>query len=104
MVGKSGSQVDLQEIECGEVVSIATMAEFHPLLMQALATKQTVVLNASHLERVDTAALQVLSAFVQDAKSQQQDVQWKEPSESLRQAAELLGLSVLLNLEGNPAD
>ena len=104
MAQESGGQVNLQEIECGEVVSIATMAEFHPLLMQALAAKQTVVLNASHLERVDTAALQVLSAFVQDAKSQQQDVRWKEPSESLCQAAELVGLSGLLNLERNPAE
>lgn len=95
---------DLQEIDCGEVVTIATMAEFHPLLVEALASKRAVVLNASRLERVDTAALQVLSAFVQDANSQQQSVQWREPSEPLCQAAQLLGLSVLLNLEGNPAE
>jgi ABC-type transporter Mla MlaB component len=66
-----------------------------------LESGQPVLLDASRVERVDTAALQVLSAFFQDAKSQQQSAEWQEPSEALLSSAQLLGLSSLLKMSTN---
>ncbi len=86
-----------QHIDCGEVMDIAAMAEFRLQLVESLASKQAVVLDASQVERADTAALQVLTAFIQDAHAQQQVVQWKAPSEAMCRSAALLGLSGMLN-------
>lgn len=88
-------------IDCGEVIDIATTAELRTQLLAALESKQPVVLDAAQVERADTAALQMLSAFIQDANAQQQTVQWKAPSEALSVSAELLGLLSLLKLSTN---
>jgi len=87
-----------QHIDCGTVLDISTMVEFRQQLVVALTSKQEVELDASQVERADTAALQVLSAFIQDAYAQQQVVVWKAPTEALRRSAALLGLSGLLDL------
>lgn len=91
-----------QHIDCGEVMDIASMAEFRLQLVEALALKQAVALDASQIERADSSALQVLSAFMQDAHAQQQAVRWKAPSDVLCRSAALLGLVRILNLENNP--
>jgi len=91
----------LQVLDCGEVMDIAAVAELHTQLQMAREAKQPVVLDASRVERADTAALQMLIAFIQDANAQQQTVQWKAPSESLSVSAELLDLSSLLKLPIN---
>ena len=88
-------------MDCGESMDISVTAELHTQLLKALESKQTVVLDAAQVERADTAALQMLSAFIQDANAQQQTVQWKSPSEALSVSAELLGLSSLLKLSTN---
>jgi len=91
-----------QHIDCGEVMDISTMAEFHRQLVAVLASKQAMALDASQVERADSSALQVLSAFIQDAHAQQQAVRWKAPSDALCRSAALLGLTGILNLEKNP--
>jgi anti-anti-sigma regulatory factor len=67
-------------------------------LLQVLAGKQSVTVDAANVERVDTAALQVLTAFFKDAVAQNMVVQWQEPSQALRDAARLLGLNNTLNI------
>lgn len=86
-------------IDCGDVLDIASIAAFRDQCITALETKQDVVLKANDLERADTAALQVLAAFFQDANAQEQAVQWQAPSEALRESAALLGLTELLHLQ-----
>jgi len=88
----------LQIMDCGGVMDITDAVELHARLLILLESKQPVLLDASRVERTDTAALQVLSAFIQDANSQQQEVKWKKPSEALTRSAELLGLSSLLKI------
>ena len=68
-------------------------------LARALDTQQPVVLDAANVERVDTAALQVLTAFFKDAAAQQHDVQWKTASAALCNAAGLLGLQESLRIK-----
>lgn len=99
MADADPSEMTPQLIPCEESLDITTAAELHALLMQVLASKQPVVLEGAAVTRVDTAALQVLSAFFQDARAQGISVQWKEPSEALRRSAALLDLTGLLELK-----
>lgn len=101
MTAETETETERRSIVCGEVMDIASVAEFHIPLMEALALKQDVELDASQVERVDTAALQMLSCFVQDAHAQQKSVHWRAPSDVFCYSAALLGLSDLLNLEKN---
>jgi len=98
----TGTGTDSSCIQCGETMDIAAVTEFRTQLMEALETRQALTLDASKVERADTAALQLLSTFIQDADSQQQVVQWKDPTQALRQSAALLGLSELLHFAPTP--
>ncbi|VAX00067.1 hypothetical protein MNBD_GAMMA19-222 [hydrothermal vent metagenome] len=98
MANETATDMDFFHIECAEVLDISGVAEFHARCLEALETQQHLMLNASQVDRVDTAALQVLSAFIQDANTRQQTVQWETPSEPLCQSAALLGLSEILCL------
>jgi len=98
MANETATDMDFFHIECAEVLDISGVAEFHACCLEALGTQQKLMVNASQVDRVDTAALQVLGAFIQDANTRQQVVQWEAPSESLCQSAALLGLSEILCL------
>jgi len=98
MANETATDMNSFRIECIEVLDIAGVEAFHAHCLEALETQKNIVLNASQVDRVDTAALQVLGAFIQDANIRQQIVQWENPSESLRQSAALLGLSEILCL------
>ncbi|KPJ96323.1 MAG: hypothetical protein AMJ53_01005 [Gammaproteobacteria bacterium SG8_11] len=79
-------------------LDIAGAAQLRERLLQVLTSRQPVVIDATSVERVDTAALQVLTAFFKDAGAQNLDVQWKTPAQSLKTAARLLGLQDSLQL------
>jgi len=87
------------ELDCGSTLDIASVAEFHAQCLEALKDGQNVMIKADELERTDTAALQVMAAFFQDAKLQQQTLEWQSPSEALCRSAALLGLTELLQLQ-----
>jgi len=88
-----------QSINCGETMDISTVAELHSQLTEALESGKPVILGAEKVDRADTAALQLLSVFFNDAGAKQQDIQWNNPSDNLRRSAALLGLSNILKLE-----
>ena len=98
MANETAADSGFFHIECAEVLDISGVAEFHARCLEALETQQNVMLNASQVDRVDTATLQVLGAFIQDVNTRQQTVQWEAPSEPLCQSAALLGLSEILCL------
>ena len=79
-------------------LDIAGAGRLREQLMHALSEKQPVVIDAANVERVDTAALQVLTAFFKDAGAQNQEISWKEPAQVLTNAAQLLGLHDSLQL------
>jgi anti-anti-sigma regulatory factor len=66
-------------------------------LLQASAAS-ALLLDGSGVERVDTAALQVLAAFARDLAASGGKPAWRGASDSLREACGLLGLETLLNL------
>jgi ABC-type transporter Mla MlaB component len=57
-----------------------------------------VMLDASAVERIDTATLQLLAAFVATRAGAGRVVRWRLPSESLVHAADRLGLHTALRL------
>ena len=58
----------------------------------------TVTLDVSALQRVDTAAMQVITAFVRERSTRGQQVEWQGTAPVFTTAAQLLGLTSLLRL------
>ncbi|HLS82345.1 MAG TPA: STAS domain-containing protein [Steroidobacter sp.] len=58
----------------------------------------TVTLDVRALERVDTAAVQLLCAFVRERQARERAVEWLGEPATLREAARLLGMEPLLAL------
>lgn len=80
-------------VQLQQQVTLANLAELRQELQQLLGKR--VQLSGSQVQRVDTAALQLLVTFMHSAEV---SVCWIDHSPALRQAARLLGLSTLLNL------
>ena len=78
-------------------VRIATVIELKALLEKFLPRKQ-ITIDAAKTEKIDTSALQLLTAFMLEAKKRSIKVKWQSPSAALQNAAKLLGLSQHLQL------
>jgi anti-anti-sigma regulatory factor len=67
-------------------------------LAKLLEETGTVTLDISAVQRIDTAGLQVIAAFVRERESHGRQVQWRGEAPALANAARLLGLGALLKL------
>jgi phospholipid transport system transporter-binding protein len=67
-------------------------------LAKLLEEPETVAIDISAVQRVDTAGLQVLTTFVLDRMVQDRDVEWVGHAPALTAAATLLGLNPILKL------
>ena len=85
-------------IPCDSSLDIAVAHELFQTLQQAVDTSNSLVIDAANVEHIDTAALQLLCAFIQDAQVRGIDVQWHEPSPAVNEAAHLLDLEGILAL------
>ena len=74
-------------------------AALRTLLLSRLDAPEQVNLDIGAVERVDTACLQLLTAFVRERGQKGRSVAWQGDSGPLRQAASMLGLSVILGLD-----
>jgi phospholipid transport system transporter-binding protein len=78
-----------------------TIAEAAPLqaeLSGLLDTDTPVTLDAGEVQRIDTAGMQVIAAFVRERNANGRQVQWRNTPPTLLSAARLLGLGTLLGL------
>ena len=73
-------------------VGISEARALHEALGPLLSLQTPVVFHADRLERIDTAAMQVLASFCRTARQRRLALTWHAPSASLREAANLLGL------------
>ncbi len=69
-------------------------------LARVLAHEGTVCLDAGSVERIDTACLQLLAAFVRERRAADRPVLWTRASAELIDSARLLGLSAVLETQG----
>lgn len=79
--------------------SVKDAAALKTSLCAAALDSAAVTLDASAVERVDTATIQLLCAFVRDRSSRNQGVTWRGESQALQDAARLLGVRALLGFE-----
>ena len=80
--------------------TIRNIAVLQAELAERLDESGPVQIDASGAERVDTASLQLLAAFVRDLRAEARAVEWVECSAVLRRAASSLGLQSALSLSG----
>jgi anti-anti-sigma regulatory factor len=85
-------------IYCSPEFDISGAQDLYDTLQAALGAQGPVVLDATHVERVDTAVLQMLCAFVRAAQASGIVVQWRQPSLALENAARLLNVQTCLAL------
>jgi anti-anti-sigma regulatory factor len=76
----------------GAVVEVAKAQALHALLSRALQHSTPIVLDTSHVERIDTASIQLLVSFCRAARARGTRLGWHTVSPALQQASLLLGL------------
>lgn len=80
-----------------------TLAEADSLkaaLKKLVNVPESVTLDASAVQRIDTAALQLLAAFARDRRLAGRAVDWRGAQQTLEPAAQLLGMREMLGLAG----
>jgi anti-anti-sigma regulatory factor len=80
------------------VITIAEAATLKDQLLPHINRKGEVSVDGSHVESVDTAALQVLLAFVRTVQGHGAVVRWTGVSEPLLGTAQLLGVASHIGL------
>lgn len=80
-------------------LAIKDVTEFKKTLHETLQTSNEITIDASHVEIVDTAALQLLLAFVKEVKKRSGSIKWEDVTESLRDAAHLLDIENELGIK-----
>ena len=77
---------------------IACAADLRTALLKRVSDSGNVQLDASAVQRVDTASLQVLAAFVRDRRAGSLPLEWLGVPACLLEAATLLDLTNALGL------
>ncbi len=81
-----------------EECTIAGAESLKADLASLLESPAAVRIDASSVRRIDTAGLQVLTAFVRERSSRGGAVEWLGVTPALSEGARILGLSTMLNL------
>jgi anti-anti-sigma regulatory factor len=79
-------------------LTIDGVAALKAQLDEVIDEPRKVVLDASEIERIHTAALQLFCLFCRDRRAAGREVEFARPSPALRAAAILLGASTLLQI------
>ena len=98
---KKSTPVANNKIVLKAVLAINDAKVIYAELGTKLATKKNISIDASAVEMVDTAILQLLLAFIQKAILQNILVTWVKPSQAFLSRSDALNLTGLLGLEGS---
>lgn len=86
------------EINLKAVLSISDAKTLYAEFGKKLESNKNILINASAVEMVDTAILQLLLAFIQKSQLQNIAVEWVKPSKELISRSETLNLTRMLGL------
>lgn len=89
----------LAAIVLDPVLSIQNVAQLHERLLGALDSSNKIEIDASAVTMVDTATLQLLLILKRTAIKQQKQVAIDFPSDRFIEAADLLGISEMLEVD-----
>jgi anti-anti-sigma regulatory factor len=90
-------------VNLNSALTIRDVSELMDELNQINNNHSEVIFESEQLEKVDTAALQLLLGFCLFATDAGKKVIWNKPSEAFCHAVELLGLNEILNLKASSA-
>lgn len=79
--------------------SVKDAASLKTSLCAVANESAAVTLDASAVERVDTATMQLLCAFARDRIARKQSIVWRGQSQALHDAIRLLGVGALLGFD-----
>jgi len=83
-------------------LGIAEAEAMHQRLSQILDAHVDITIQSEDLSRVDAAGVQLMYAFVKEAKSRSITVKWASVSDALEEAATMLGLHDGLGIAAAP--
>ena len=86
------------ELAIAAECTVADASSLKSGLAKLLGESESVTLDISAVQRIDTAGLQVIAAFIRERESQGRQVQWRGHAPVISAAAGLLGLGALLKL------
>lgn len=86
------------ELVCDESVDISAVGELYTKVTSEMEDGCTISFDTSQVERVDTAALQFFAVLFNDAPTKNITINWVNPSDILKNSAQLLGLDKHLQL------
>lgn len=89
---------DESHINVGSQLGIEDAAQLHQQLCAAVDDPRPVVLEGRDVRDIHTAALELFCLFCRDRRAVGRETRWQEPSEALRSAAALLGITALMSL------
>lgn len=100
MSGKNGTRKSRQNatIRLHPELGMDGMRELHAQLLAAAENTAPVTLEAGEVQRVHGAALQLFCSFFRDRGRAGRETRWNQPTDALRSAAALLGLTELIQL------
>lgn len=85
-------------VSLGNALDIMNVSGLKARLSSAMEKKLTVVLIADKIDKVDTAGIQLIYAFIKKIEQQDNTVVWQKPSDTLLQISETIGMREHLNL------
>ena len=88
-----------EQIVLDPVLAVDNAKKLYEQFNSVIQKNRSVIVNASAVEMIDTAMLQLLVAFVRKLQDQGIKISWAKPSDELMSRAELLDLKEHLNLD-----
>ena len=67
---------------CEESMDISVAESFYNTLQSAVASAQPIVIDASQVERIDAAMLQMFCALFTDPVASEHGIVWRNPSDT----------------------
>ena len=95
------SEKEITVIDCGDALGIANVGDIYTRVLSRLADGQIIQFDVSKIERIDTAAMQMIYAFSKEAAKHGHILLWDGASEAFVRSAKILGLATLMKMTDN---
>ncbi len=87
------------KITLDATLNIQTVGNLYDQFLKMLDTQNIIEIDASFVESIDTATLQLITVFKQEGIKLQKEISIDFPSDKFVEAAEILGLTELLEVD-----
>ncbi len=90
--------MEIEKLDLGTKCTIIRAEELHAQMETMLQSEHDVEIDASHVEQIDTSALQLILSFHTALQQAGRQLSWITPSPQTISSAKLLGLDQSLGL------